>query len=95
MTPGFLDPDLVPDYLRSDVQSANVCLASYNEITELLQELATDPEIPEAQFSRLMAQQQLAFEAYAKRATVIFQHLQNESAIIRERLGLDDTDFAN
>ena len=92
MSPGFLDPLLVPEYLRSEVRAANVCFASFNEITELIAELATDPEIPEAQFVRMLAQQKLAYEAYAKRATVVFQHLQNESAIIRERLGLDDID---
>jgi hypothetical protein len=95
MSPGFLDPELVPEYLHSEVRAANVCFASYNEISELLSELATDPEVPIEQFTRLLASQKLAYEAYAKRATVIFQHLQNESAIIRERLGLDDTDFAN
>ena len=87
---GFLDPDLSPEYLRADVRDANAAIASYQEITELLSELASDPEIPMDQFVRVLAQQKLAFDASQKRAVAIIQHLNNESAIIKERLGLDD-----
>lgn len=86
--PIFLDVELVPEYLRPDVNTANALLASYNEISELLTENMAD--IPLDQFTRLLAQQKLAFESYLKRSSAIIEHMNHESAIIAERLGLTD-----
>ena len=87
MNPGFLDPLLAPEYLRSQVMECNVAFASCNELTELLIEDGT--ELPVDQFLRLADQRQRAQDNHQKRYDAIVAHLQNESAIIRERLGLD------
>ncbi len=87
---GPLDPMLAPEYLREDVGRANAAYARFREITELVAELATDPEIPLDQFARLIGQQCLAWEAFEKRSAEITAHLNIGSDIIRERLGLDD-----
>ena len=82
----FLDVELVPEYLRSDVISANGVLASYHELSELLTEGVSD--MPMESFVRLLAQQKLAFEEYRRRSHAIIAHINHETALIAERIGL-------
>ena len=87
----FLDVELVPEYLRPDVIQANAVLANYHEVTELLTDgAADDSDMPMERFTRLLAQQQLAFEEYQRRSHAIIAHVNHEAAIIAERISRRD-----
>ena len=86
----FLDVELVPAYLRPDVIRANGVLASYHEVTELLTDSAADSDMSIEQFTRLLAQQRLTFDEYQRRSHAIISHINNESAIIADRIKLNE-----